>query len=275
VRASGPNDGGPEPPGSRPQPVPAARPARIPNRSAVALAVLLLLPGRAAADYVEGLEAYEAGNYVVAAEEWLAAGSRGDVASQFRLAQLYEQGLGTPQDFVQAHRWYNIAASQGHAEALAARDTLARRLTADQLAEAQRLATQSDLLTRKDLKQSAVATPDPRGTAEIGRFDGRWTAGVTLHYSAPRNKCGFQVIKLGIREGRVKGTLHIGSIHFRDAAAGDYPFVGTVDRDGNLKAEGQGVVLAGVVSDEDFTFAGSWDAFGVGCKGTYEGSKEF
>jgi len=275
VTSSGLIDGGPEPSGSRTQPIPPARPARILNRSAVVLAVLLLLPGGAAADYVEGLEAYEAGNYVVAAQEWLAAGSRGDVASQFRLAQLYEQGRGTPQDFVQAHRWYNIAASQGHAEALEARDALAHRLTADQLAEAQRLATQSDLLPRTDLNQSAVATPDPRGTAEIGRFDGRWTAGVKLHYSSPRNKCGYQVIKLGILDGRVKGTLHIGSTHFRDAAAGDYPFVGTIDRDGNLKAEGRGVTLAGVVSDEDFTFAGSWDAFGVGCKGTYEGSKEF
>lgn len=249
--------------------------SRILRRSAVALAFLLSFPSGATADYVEGLEAYEAGNYVVAAQEWFAAGSRGDVASQFRLAQLYEQGLGTPQDFVQAHRWYNIAASQGHAEALEARDALARRLTPDQLAEAQRLATQSDLLPRPNLRQPAVAAPDPRSAAEISRFDGRWTAGVKLHYSSPRNKCGFQVIKLGIREGRVKGTLHIGSTHFRDAAAGDYPFVGTIDRDGNLTAEGQGVALAGVVSVEDFTFSGSWDAFGVGCKGTYEGSKEF
>ena len=100
---------------------------------------LLSVPEIASADYYDGIRAYDSADYALAASDWLTAASQGDLKSQYRLAQLYEQGVGVPQDFVQAHRWYNIAASQGHAEAGKARDALASRITADQLAEAQRL----------------------------------------------------------------------------------------------------------------------------------------
>ena len=123
------------------------------RQSIIALAFLLLFLGRASADYYDGLRAYDSGDYLVAAEEWYIAGSQGDVTAQFRLAQLYEQGLGAPQDFVEAHRWYNIAASLGHAEARKARDELATRFTTDQLAEAQRLAK----LTQVHLQEAANA----------------------------------------------------------------------------------------------------------------------
>lgn len=262
-------------PGSRSYPFHVLQISFVMRLSAVVLAFLLLFVGRAAADYDDGLRAYESGDYAVAAQEWLMAASHGDAESQFRLAQLYERGLGAPQDFVQAHRWYNLAASQGNAEARKARDTLGSRLTTDQLAEAQRLATQTEALPRVDLKRPALSVADPRAVAAIGRFDGRWSAGAKLHFSSPRMKCGYQVIRLGILDGRVKGSLHIASSHFRDAAAGDYPLSGTIDQHGHLQAKGRGVAIAGVVSDEDLTFVGTWDAFGVGCKGTYEGSKEF
>jgi plasmid stability protein len=250
--------------------------AKAMRRAAVALAFLLAFAGRAAADYYDGLQAYENENYVVAAHAWLLAGSQGDAQAQYRLGQLYEHGLGMPENLVQAHRWYNIAASHGHAEAREARDALARRLTTDQLAQAQRLATQNDMLPKPTLKRRAMlGGAHPRAQSRLRRFDGRWTAGAELHFSSPRNKCGYQVIKLGVLDGQVKGKLHIGSTHFRDAAAGDYLFYGSIDRNGRFEAKGRGVSVSGVISREDFTFSGKWDAFGVGCKGTYEGSKEF
>lgn len=250
--------------------------AKAMRRAAVALVFLLAFAGRAAADYYDGLQAYENENYVVAAHAWLLAGSQGDAQAQYRLGQLYEHGLGMPENLVQAHRWYNIAASHGHAEAREARDALARRLTTDQLAQAQRLATQNDMLPKPTLKRRAMlGGAHPRAQSHLRRFDGRWTAGAELHFSSPRNKCGYQVIKLGVLDGQVKGKLHIGSTHFRDAAAGDYLFYGSIDRNGRFKAKGRGVSVSGVISREDFTFSGKWDAFGVGCKGTYEGSKEF
>jgi hypothetical protein len=143
---------------------------------ALALAFLLMGLGRAHADYDDGLRAYESGNFLAAAEEWYLSGLRGDVASLFRLGQLYEQGLGASQNFVEAHRWYNLAASQGHSEAQEARDALATRLTAEQLAEAQDLATR----TKARLQSAAAAPPAP----DIGRFDSHWQAGAKLHYSS-------------------------------------------------------------------------------------------
>lgn len=233
---------------------------------ALALAFLLMGLGRAHADYDDGLRAYESGNFLAAAEEWYLSGLRGDVASLFRLGQLYEQGLGASQNFVEAHRWYNLAASQGHSEAQVARDALATRLTVEQLAEAQELATRT-----KARLQSAAAPPAP----DIGRFDSHWQAGAKLHYSSPKMKCGYQVLDLRILDGQVKGNLKIGSSHFRDAAAGDYAFSGTIDQDGTLQAEGHGVTIAGAVSKDLKTLSGTWETSAVGCRGTYEAAREW
>ena len=89
-------------------------------------AILLALPAGALADYYDGLRAYDAKDYAAAFAEWKAAAGAGDANSQFRLARLYEEGLGVPQNFVQAHLYYNLAGAQGHEEARA-RARLARR----------------------------------------------------------------------------------------------------------------------------------------------------
>jgi len=59
---------------------------------------------------------------------------------------MYDQGHGVPQDYAQAHMWYNLAAS--HAEdpatretAVKNRDDVAAKMTPAQIAEAQRLAS--------------------------------------------------------------------------------------------------------------------------------------
>ena len=53
---------------------------------------------------------------------------------------MYHQGQGVPQDYVQAHMWLNLASANGSAHAVEVRDTVARSMTPDQIAEAQRLA---------------------------------------------------------------------------------------------------------------------------------------
>jgi TPR repeat protein len=40
------------------------------------------------------------------------AADQGDVDSQVTLALAYADGLGLPQDFVESHKWYNLAASR-------------------------------------------------------------------------------------------------------------------------------------------------------------------
>ena len=73
------------------------------------------------------------------------ATERGAAIAQEDLGHMYAKGQGVPQDFVQAHMWFNLAAarySQGERRDNSAsnRDLLAKQMTPDQVAEAQRLA---------------------------------------------------------------------------------------------------------------------------------------
>ena len=61
--------------------------------------------------------------------------------------EMYRRGLtasiaisDTRLDLIEAHKWFNLAAMQGNKEALRYRAELARELSAEEMAEAQRLA---------------------------------------------------------------------------------------------------------------------------------------
>ena len=73
-----------------------------------------------------------------------ALAEQGDAVAQLVLGVMYGNGEGTPQDFVEAHMWANLAASQLSGEdrdlAVRHRDGLAAQMTPDQIAEAQRRA---------------------------------------------------------------------------------------------------------------------------------------
>ncbi len=40
------------------------------------------------------------------------AADKGLFVAQFLLGEMYENGQGVPQDYVQAHMWFNLAASR-------------------------------------------------------------------------------------------------------------------------------------------------------------------
>ncbi len=104
------------------------------------VSLLLLLIGisvTAHADFSQGQKAFDAQDYADAYSQWRSAADQGDGQSQFGLGQLFEQGLGVPQNFVEAHKFYNLAAAQGLAEARAARDQLSQQMTGEQIARAQ------------------------------------------------------------------------------------------------------------------------------------------
>jgi TPR repeat protein len=65
---------------------------------------------------------------------------QGDPNALASMGFLYEWGNGVLQDNVQAHMWYNLAAANGFAHAAELRDTVARKMTVEQIAEGQRLA---------------------------------------------------------------------------------------------------------------------------------------
>ncbi|MBY6069022.1 SEL1-like repeat protein [Leisingera aquaemixtae] len=72
-----------------------------------------------------------------AAGLFLAAAERGDTEAQHQLGLLHIKGQGVAQDYVQAHKWLNIAAAGGHAKALEMRAVAGDLMTPEQLAEAQ------------------------------------------------------------------------------------------------------------------------------------------
>jgi len=95
-----------------------------------------------AADFSVGYEAFQRGDYATALRIFRQLADQGDASAQAKLGVMYYFGWGVPQDYVQAHMWYNLAAAQGQEDARAreVRDDLAEKMTPAQIAEAQRLA---------------------------------------------------------------------------------------------------------------------------------------
>ena len=77
--------------------------------------------------------------YGAAVSWYRQAVEQGNAQAQFNLGILYEKGQGVSQDYIQAHMWVNLASTQGHVVAPKARDKLAKKMTPEQIAEAQRL----------------------------------------------------------------------------------------------------------------------------------------
>ena len=71
---------------------------------------------------------------------FLKAAERGHLQSRYSLGYAYSQGRGVAQDFIEAHKWFNLAAAANIPDAVKARDIVANMMTREQIAEAQRLA---------------------------------------------------------------------------------------------------------------------------------------
>ena len=64
----------------------------------------------------------------------------GDGTDFVELGLMYTVGSSVPVDYVSAHKWFNLSASRGNPAALAYRIELAREMSSEQVAEAQKLA---------------------------------------------------------------------------------------------------------------------------------------
>src|SRR5262249_14141124 len=78
------------------------------------------------------------------AVKWLRlAAQQGEAGGQFNLGIAFEQGKGVPRNYVRAYLWYALAAASGDAYAdtfAKARDTIAAKMTPQQIAEGKTLA---------------------------------------------------------------------------------------------------------------------------------------
>jgi TPR repeat protein len=145
-------------------------------------------------DLEAGREAYERKDYDAAAREWRPLAEAGDAEAQYWLGTLYRLGQGTQEDRAEAGRWYLRAAEQGHelamyhlafmyyrgqgvsrrrdyvggyvwfslaaeaevGDAAAWRDELRRKMTPDELAEAE-----AGIAAQKKKRDRPAADPVP------------------------------------------------------------------------------------------------------------------
>ncbi len=143
----------------------------------MAVAVALLPMAAVAQDYDKGVAAFLSGDFATALQEWQPLADQGDARAQsnlgwmyyigegvpqdyaeamkwYRLAAdqgdagartvlgvMYKDGLGVPQDIVTAHMWFSIAISTGNEIGRDSRDFIAKLMTPEQIAEAQRRAS--------------------------------------------------------------------------------------------------------------------------------------
>ena len=82
------------------------------------------------------------------------AAEQGNATAQFNLSGMYLRGEGVPQNYVVAYSWASIAAASGASDAHTRRDSLAQKMTREQIAEAQRLAANFQ-------PKQPRATPEP------------------------------------------------------------------------------------------------------------------
>ena len=137
----------------------------------VLLMLALVSAPLARADYEAGQRAWDAGHPERALAEWRAAADGGDRRAMLALGRLYVKGLGAPQDYIEAYKWFNLAASRGERAALPERDALAAKMTPQQVATAQERAAAWRPGASRDAPVAAEAPaaaggPPPRAIRE-------------------------------------------------------------------------------------------------------------
>jgi TPR repeat protein len=81
---------------------------------AILLSLLITFSGVILADFNDGLEAYNQGDYDTAFKEWSPYAEQGDADAQYNLALVYDFGYS---DFNKAFEWYKKSAKQGRKDA--------------------------------------------------------------------------------------------------------------------------------------------------------------
>ena len=79
-------------------------------------------------------------DYAEAVRLYKLSAAQGHEKAQTNLGVMYAQGQGVLQNNLQAHMWFNIAAVKGDKAAVKNREFVANKMTAEQIAQAQKLA---------------------------------------------------------------------------------------------------------------------------------------
>ena len=68
-------------------------------------------------------------------------GRAGHAFAQYSLGVEYVNGEGVPEDYVQAYKWWNLAAAQGDKNARKNKKIIRKEMTPSQISEAQKLSS--------------------------------------------------------------------------------------------------------------------------------------
>jgi TPR repeat protein len=79
-------------------------------------------------------------DYADAMKWWRKAADQGNAEAQNFVSDMYFDGKGVKQDYVQAYMWINLAAAKGNPDYGEARDAIAKKMTPEQIVEGKRLA---------------------------------------------------------------------------------------------------------------------------------------
>ena len=79
--------------------------------------LLFGISGSSFADFDDGYDAYQKGDYKTAINEWKPLAEQGNASAQYNLGVMYKNGKGVLQDDKEAAKWLLKAAEQGYASA--------------------------------------------------------------------------------------------------------------------------------------------------------------
>jgi TPR repeat protein len=81
-------------------------------------------------------------DYTKAAEWYRRAAEKGSPIAQEQLGNMYRYGRGVSQNYVLAYMWLDLAARQGNNQAKITRESVAKKMSLEQISEAKRLSRQ-------------------------------------------------------------------------------------------------------------------------------------
>jgi TPR repeat protein len=111
------------------------------------------LKGDAVAQYNLGVTYTKKGelqDYAEAVKWYKLATAQGFVKAQVNLGEMYENGQGVDQDYVEAYKLFNLAEKEGDKTAKQNKELVAKKMTTQQVAEAQALALEYSAGKYKD-----------------------------------------------------------------------------------------------------------------------------
>ena len=83
------------------------------------------------------------GDFAADVDRWRPLAEQGSANAQYKLGVMYANGRGTARDYIEAHKWLNIAGARGNERAIEGREAVARRMTPAEIERAQKLAREA------------------------------------------------------------------------------------------------------------------------------------